>query len=228
MAERLALFDFDNVIYRGHSVFDIIQAQEQDNFIKSGVWSAVDEQLQRYKKQEASYKEAADKMLEAWAKGLQGKGYQEAVDYVQNYFNNNPNKFFGWFEEVRLSLKNYEIFIVSTNYQFIAEAVTNRFNLQGYVSSEAEVSGDIFTGKVAKSLAGGKGEISSLLERYPKARSLAVGDSENDIEMLELVEIPVCFQPDEKLRIVAIDKNWIIVDENSVLSKFNEIVGNVS
>ena len=61
-AKKVALFDFDNVIYRGHSVFDIIQAQEKDDFIEGGVWSAVEEQLHRYKKQEASYKEAADKI----------------------------------------------------------------------------------------------------------------------------------------------------------------------
>ena len=52
--KRLALFDFDNVIYKGHSVFDIIQAQEDDGFMQTGVWIKVSEQLTRYKKKEAT------------------------------------------------------------------------------------------------------------------------------------------------------------------------------
>jgi len=217
MKERLALLDFDNVIYKGHSVFDIIQAQERDGFMEPGVWDFVEGQLQRYKKKEATYKEAADKMLKAWAEGLRGKSHQEAVDYVQTYFDNNPNKFFGWFETARPSLSQHNIFIVSTNYQFISEAVVSRFNLQGFVSSEAEVKDDRFTGRVAKSLAGNKGEVVGLLERYPKEGTIAVGDSENDIEMLERVETPICFNPDEKLREVAERKRWSIADEKTMV-----------
>jgi HAD superfamily phosphoserine phosphatase-like hydrolase len=217
MKKRLALLDFDNVIYKGHSVFDIIQAQERDGFMKPGVWNAVEGQLQRYKNKEATYKEAADKMLKAWAEGLRGKSYQEAVDYVQTYFDNNPNKFFGWFEAARPLLSQHHIFIVSTNYQFISEAVVSRFNLQGFVSSEAEVKDDRFTGRVAKSLAGNKGEVVGLLERYPKEGTIAVGDSENDIEMLEKVEIPICFNPDERLRGVANNKGWPVVNESTIV-----------
>lgn len=223
--ERVALLDFDNVIYRGHSVFDIIQSQERDGYMQPVVWRPVSEQLERYKKQEATYKEAADKMLDAWAKGLRGKSYQSAVDNVQGFFDSNPDKFFGWFEQIKPSLsKQYDIFIISTNYQFIAEAVVSRFGLSGHISSEAEVEDGVFTGRVQKSLAGNKGEVVTLLESYPREGSIGVGDSENDTEMLERVETPICFRPDEKLSAIARKRDWKVVDEDSVLEVFQDIL----
>lgn len=223
--KRLALFDFDNVIYRGHSVFDIIQTQEKDRFIQPVVWKVVEEQLQRYKSKEASYKEAADKMLSAWAKALEGKSYQSVLDYVQSYFKNNPDKFFGWFEAINKILsKSHDIFIISTNYQFIAEAVVNRFRLHGYISSVAEVENGLFTGQLQKSLAGNKGEVLTTLKSYPKNDSVAVGDSENDIDMLERVDNPICFQPDEKLKMVAQQEGWKLADENNILQVFDDIL----
>lgn len=225
--KRLALFDFDNVIYRGHSVFDIIRAQEKDGFIQPVVWRVIEEQLERYKSKKASYNEAADKMLFAWAKGLKGKSYQSAVEYVQGFFGANPDKFFGWFERIKPSLsKQYDIFVISTNYQFIAEAVVSKFGLSGYISSEAEVENGLFTGQLQKSLAGNKGEVVTTFKSYPKKDSVAVGDSENDIDLLESVDNPICFQPDEKLKMVAQREGWMLVDENSILQVFNDILKN--
>ncbi len=223
--KKLALFDFDNVIYRGHSVFDIIQLMEKDGFIQPVMWKVVEEQLHKYKSNEISYKDAADKMLFSWAKALEFRSYQSALDYVQNYFTNNPDKFFGWFETINQVLsKSYNIFIISTNYQFIAEAVVSRFGLRGYVSSVAGVENGLFTGQLQKSLAGNKGEVASILKSYPRDDSVAVGDSENDIDVLERVDYPICFQPDEKLKMVAQQEGWKLADENSILQVFDEIL----
>lgn len=222
--KKLALFDFDNVIYKGHSIFDIIQAQEKDDFIKTGVWDNVKNYLEKYKKNQISYKTAADKMLEAWAQGLAGKKYQEVVKYVDNYFANNPENFSSWFIQTRSNMNNYDIYVVTTNYQFIAESVVNRFNLTGYISSEAEVSGELFTGRVNKSLAGNKDTVITLLDRYPLKGSIAVGDSENDLNMLKKVDVPICYQPDDKLKRHAKKRGWLIINEESVTKSFDVII----
>lgn len=220
---KLVLFDFDNVIYRGYSTIDIIRAQEKDGFIQTGVWDSTEEQLQKYKEQKISYKEAANKILEAWAKGLRGRNYQDTVTYVEGYFKNNPNKFFTWFDQALSIFKRHKIFIITSSYQFIAEVVVGMFDLHGYISSEAEVNEGIFTGMVGKSLAGNKGEVNTLLKRYSQKGSIAVGDSEDDIDMLEKVETPICFQPDEKLKNIASSKGWLVINESSALIKLRDI-----
>ena len=69
-----------------------------------------------------------------------------------------------------------------------------------------------------------KGEVVSLLGKYPKEGSLAVGDSENDLEMLEQVELPICFNPNDRLLKLANDRGWIVVDENSIIDELNRII----
>lgn len=222
--KQVALFDFDNTIYKGYSVFDVLQAQE-DGFIQKGVWSEVEEYLVQYKKGEIPYKEAANKILTSWARGLKGKTYESALDYVRSFFDSHSDAFFPWFVEIIPNLlKSHDVFIITTNFQFIAEIVVERYNLKGYIASEAEVVNGILTGSVGKSLAGGKGEVAALLEKYTNKNSIAVGDSENDINMLEHVEIPICFQPDDKLSQAAKERKWNIVDENTIISKFEEIL----
>ena len=223
--KKLALLDFDNVIYKGHSVFDIIQYQEEIGLLDPEVLKKVTAQYKIYKAQEATYTEAAGEALNIWANGLTDITYHESLSSTEEYFSAHPEKFFSWFEKILPELKvNYDIFIVSTNFQFTSECVVERFGLDGYTSSIAEVVSGNFTGRVSKSLAGTKGEVASFFDRYRHEGSLAVGDSENDIDMLELVEIPICFEPNENLKEVAEKNGWVIVDENTMLEKFEALL----
>jgi HAD superfamily phosphoserine phosphatase-like hydrolase len=221
----LALFDFDNVIYKGHSVFDVIKTQEKDKIIESRVWEVVSSLLLKYKKGEISYKKAASEMLEAWTKGLMGKKYKNVLDYTVKFFRNNSDNFYKYFENILPKLKlNHDVYLVTANFQFISESVKNKYDLSGYLSSEAEVENGMFTGRVKSSLVGNKGAVVDFFKKYPEKKSIAVGDSENDVDMLKQAEAPICFQPNEKLRDVAKENGWLIIDEKSAEREFAQLL----
>jgi phosphoserine phosphatase len=84
---------------------------------------------------------------------------------------------------------------------------------------------DCFTGAVSdEHLIQNKANIvKRIFERHPelaKERSVAVGDTDGDIALLESVSRPICFNPNQELYAHAKWRNWeIIVERKDVIYK---------
>jgi HAD superfamily phosphoserine phosphatase-like hydrolase len=86
--------------------------------------------------------------------------------------------------------------------------------------------GDKFTGKIVdEHLIANKANIIKRAvekENLTLQGSIAVGDSEGDIPMLELVENPICFNPNDKLyRYAKINKWPVVVERKDVIYRIN-------
>ncbi|QQG41571.1 MAG: haloacid dehalogenase-like hydrolase [Candidatus Woesebacteria bacterium] len=223
--KKLALFDIDGVIYGGHVIFGQIQSQEKSGLIVKGTWDKVHLLLEEYKSGQKNYKQAADKMLEVYAEALKGIDYKEIVESTSEYLDENKDKFFSYFAEIIPQIKEeYDIYFVTTNFQFACEGVCTMFGLKDYLSSIAEVKDGKFTGKVELSLAGSKGVVADLVTKYGKSGSFAVGDSENDAEMLDKVEFPFVMEPNDKLVEIADEKGWSIVDRDDIADAILDLI----
>lgn len=215
--KKLALFDIDGVIYEGHSIFDLIQDQEKNGYIEKGLWNEILELLGKYKKGELSYKEAADSMLLAYSKSLAGKNYNEVVEYNKDFILRSEQKIWPYFKKLIPELKKtHDIYFVTTNFDFTAEAFTKYFGLDGFLSSKVNQNSGVIKEGVKLSLGGNKGIVTDLINKYGRLGSVAVGDSENDADMLEKVEFAIAIEPDDKLKNMAEAKKWMIVDHNSI------------
>lgn len=214
--KKLALFDIDGVIYKGHLIFDIIQDSEKKGIISSGVWEKILFEIEEYKSGRKNYKEAADGMLEAYAKALCGLSYKDLFKHSYEYISSNKERVFEYFPKVLTELKKkYDVYFVTTNFQFTAGVYARRIGVKNYVSSIAEVKGGKFTGKVELSLGGNKGIVEKLIKKYGKEGSIAFGDSENDADMLRKVQYPFVFEPNEKLVKICKENSWKVVNRES-------------
>ena len=216
--KKLAMFDIDGVIYEGHSIFDQIQDQEKRGILEAGTWDKILFELTEYKSGRKNYTQAANSMLEVSAMSIKGKSLNMILDDTFNYLLKNKDKFFPYFEKLVNMIKgDYDIYLVTTNFQVMPEAIQKIFDLESkYISSTAEVTDGKFTGKVSLSLAGNKGIVSKLVKKYGKKGSIAVGDSENDADMLNLVDFPIVMEPNPKLTVIAKENNWQIVDRDTI------------
>lgn len=215
--KKIALFDIDGVIYEGHSIFDLVQSWEKDGLIEIGLWQHFLNLLGSYKKGEISYKEATDSMLLEYSKKLSGKKYEDLVKATYDFISNNTNKLFPYFENLTPVLKeSYDIYFVTTNFDFTAEAFCKYFGVNGFLSSKINQNNGIVNEGLELSLGGNKGIVVDLINKYGFEGSIAVGDSENDADMLEKVEYSFVIEPDEKLKTIAIENNWTIVDRNNI------------
>ncbi len=97
------------------------------------------------------------------------------------------------------------------------------FNLDGYLCTQYEVKDGKFTGEIVSTLADGKDVVESLVSPDDQF-SLAVGDSENDISMLDKVKIPICINPSPELLKVATERNWLVVDDHTAQDQILKVL----
>ena len=215
--KKLALFDIDGVIYDGHSIFDLIQDEEKRGFIKKGLWDEILKLLDKYKSGKIDYKEAADVMLLRYSTYLVGKNYYELVKENVDFISRFKEKIFPYFSNLISELKKtHDIYFITTNFDMTAEAFTKYFRLKGFLSSKIGTTNGIINGKMDLSLGGNKGIVTDLIVKYGEVGSIAVGDSENDADMLEKVEYPLVMEPKEKLETIAREKGWEIVNRDTI------------
>ena len=199
--KKLALFDIDGVIHEGHLIFDIVQDSEKRGIIPFGVWKKILLEIEEYKSGRKNYKEAADSMLEAYAKSLSGLSYKDVFNHSYKYISNSKKKMFEYFPKILPELKKkYDI------------------------SSIAEVMGGKFTGKVGLSLGGNKGIVSELINKYGREGSIAFGDSENDADMLKEVEYPFVFEANEKLTKICKENGWKSVNRGNAYKVLTDLI----
>lgn len=225
MKKSVAFFDIDGVIYDNHTIFDIIQDQEKTGMVKPGLWKKILKELEDYKSAKKTYVKAADNMLAHYAKYLKGKKYNVILEYNIRFFSSHGDRFFNYFVKLVPKLKpSHDIYLVTTNVNFTAQAIGAIFKIENYLSTEFETKKGIFTGNVQNSLAGNKQVVQDLVEKYSKIGSIAVGDSENDIGMLDKVELPIAFEPDKKLSQYAKKKSWAVVNRKNAYKSILNLI----
>jgi phosphoserine phosphatase len=217
MKRKIAFFDIDGVIYDGHIMFEQIKTQERNKILAKGTWKKILIETAKYKLGLQNYKETANKMLDIHAMSLKGIDYKNVEDDVYQYILRHDTNFFSYFKKLILSLrKTHDICLVTNNFQFICKAVGKSFGINKYISSIAEVKNGKFTGFVKFSLVGKKDTVSSLISRYGRKGSVAVGNSLNDAEMLNKVEFPFIMEPDRQTKVIASKKSWYMVNRDDI------------
>lgn len=223
--KKISFFDLDKTIYNTHSFFQLAEYEIKKGRVTTETWNQIQLCLEEYKKGNSTYADTAQKLLELFAMDLKGEKYTDLYLDSVAFFDEHANDFFAYFGNILPKLLNtHDVYLVTTNAQYVAEAIVNKFALQGYISSEFEVTQDLFTGKLLKSLATGKSVVQELIAKYGKIGSIAVGDSENDIGMLELVEFPICINANEALTKYASEKNWPLTSPETIENIFSTIL----
>lgn len=221
MHKPLALFDIDNTMFNSISYFSLLDAQVAEGLIKPEVAIYADEALQRYKDARLGYEDLVKELFDMYAQGLKRQPADEVAQFTNDFFEKS-SEFFGYVQPtIDLLAPGHEIVLVTGNSQFTAGAVAKVFGIQQFCSTELGVKNNRMTGLVSSYLATRhekREAIRHLTKAHPYAGSFAFGDSEGDIEMLRVVEHPVCINPTAGLRKIADEKGWAVIDSQDELA----------
>jgi len=108
------------------------------------------------------------------------------------------------------------VIITATN-RFVTEPIAKLFGVEHLIASEPEMIGGRYTGKVAGTPSFAEGKVTRLEEWLPTIKleledSFFYSDSHNDLPLLNLVDHPIAVNPDEKLRVIANERGWEILE----------------
>lgn len=229
MSEKnIAFFDIDKTIYDTPVFMPLAEFQFNNKIIEASCLSTLKRDIGQYKTGNVSYEEVVRRINIHWAEGLKGKNTRNVLVNSKEYFSGNMTHFYPFVKEVFDALKpTYDIYLVTGEPDFVAKSVVDLFSLTGYIASTLSVNDNIYTGKAEIILSAGVDKLHALkgtIDRYTRTQSLAFGDSEGDIEMLSCVEIPVCINPSDKLRVIATNNHWHIVSPDEVQSLVKELL----
>ncbi len=108
------------------------------------------------------------------------------------------------------------VYIVSATLQEIVQHIADDLGFDGAIGSTCEIVDGVYTGRTLRAAHGlGKAEALRALadaEGFDLAASTAYSDSYSDVPFLEAVGHPVAANPDRKLRRIAAERGWPVVD----------------
>lgn len=108
------------------------------------------------------------------------------------------------------------VYIVSAALQEIVDALAEELSFDGAVGSRCEIEHGVYTGRVLRAMHGeAKAECLRELagrERLDLGESTAYSDSHSDLPFLEAVGKAVAVNPDRKLRRIAADRGWPVLE----------------
>jgi len=215
-----AVFDIDGTVLRWqlfHAVVDVLGRQ---GHLPPEAYKKIREARKHWKNRKTDdafreyeviqvqvFEEALPNMSVAHAEAAASEAFDEYKDQVYRYTR----------QLIRdLKAKNYLLFAISGSGIEIVKLFTKHHGFDDARGSKAEVIGDRYSGKVDVAKTARKGELLAELVAKHHATfkgSIAVGDSESDIKLLEMVEQPIAFNPSKKLFQHAQAHSWKIVLE---------------
>lgn len=229
MIERkIALYDIDRTSYKDFLLLDIVRYQFKRGILPESIFSAIERDIDLYTKKALTYPEMAQNVLTYWPKGLKGRQLEEVTDNSKEFFQTEGKKFFSFVREsIDLLNPTHDTYFITAQPQFVAEEVTRIHQATGYFSTIFEVRDGVFTGNVSSTLATreDKGKKKKeIMQNHGKEQSFAFGDSDNDIEMLEGVEYPICVNPNDKLTKTATERGWQIRRPDEIIIYIREVL----
>lgn len=229
MIERkVSLYDIDKTSYKDFLLLDLVRYQFKKGILPESTFSAIERDINLYTEKVLIYQEMAHNVLGYWPKGLKGKRLEDVANNAKEFFSTEGRKFFNFVQEsIDLLNPTHDTYFITAQPQFVAEEVTRMHQATGYFSTIFEVKDGIFTGNISSTLATkeDKGKkTKEIMQNHDKAQSFAFGDSDNDIEMLEGVEYPICVNPNDELKTTAAERGWSIKKPEEIVIYIREML----
>lgn len=219
--KQFAVFDIDGTIARTSLLQQLVKVLVTRGKLDIGPAQEIETMLHDFRQRIADdsfsvhMKQAVDIMFASMPKGLTLKEYDEIIDVVVK---TSLSHTYVYTRQLIQTLKHNNFFLISISGSEL-RAVSTFSRALGFDAWAGQVQyiddGTKLTGEV-RSLGQPKDKIlQTLIDKYDleTRSSLAVGDTSSDISVLNMVDSPICFNPNQALFKTAREKGWMVVVE---------------
>ena len=219
--QRVAFFDIDGTVFRSSLLIELV-----NSLIKEGIFpkEAEDNFADAYEKwsnREGDYKTYVDAVVDTFEKHIVGVHYGELADIGRQVVARKQYRVYRYTRDLIANLKedNYYLVAISHSPKTILDDFCYQYGFDKVYGRLYEIGPqDRFTGVITNEhLINNKANILKRVfdhnDNLDRKDSVAVGDTENDIPILESVTFPICFNPNENLYAHARRMKWEVVVE---------------
>lgn len=226
--KKVAAFDIDGTVFRSSLFHELVEALVAAGLLPTSVRDAYAGAQKEWLERRGGYKDYTRLMVEAFHKSLRGVPYTAVESIALSIVDEKRHHLYRYTRDLVKELKaeGYYLLAISYSPRFMVEPFCFDLGFDKVYAFfyETGPSGN-FTGDIEDlDVMLNKGAV---LERAVRkegltlAGSVGVGDTENDIPLLEAVERPIAFNPNQALYDHAKRREWkIVVERKDVVYEF--------
>lgn len=222
MVKKFAVFDIDGTIFRWQLYHELFDALVDEGVITHNDAGKVLDAREAWRKRQLDYHDYEHVLMDVMEEAIVGLEEQRFHEIADAILLKKGHRVYTYTLDLlhNLQKKGYITIAISASHQQLVEAFCRLHNIDIAIGRKFEV----VRGKLSKKSEYVHGRKHLLLEQVVKEHDLswkdsyAVGDSGGDTSMLELVENPIAFNPNQELKTVAMEKGWPIVLERKSIA----------
>jgi HAD superfamily hydrolase (TIGR01490 family) len=225
---KYAVFDVDGTIFRSSLLIEVVNDLIARGIFPKDTPRQYEKSYHAWQNREGDYGTYIHDVVEAFMQNIKGVHYGDFMDCARNTVEVQQKRTYRYTRDLLKQLKKdgYFLLAISHSPKAILDVFCPALGFDKVYGMFYTIGAqDRFTGEIEeKSLILNK---AAILKRAIEKESLAhpgsigVGDTESDISFLELVERPICFNPNSGLYTVAKVKQWdVVVERKDVIYEF--------
>ncbi len=218
MSQKVAAFDIDGTLFRWQLYHELAFELKKRGAFDDKTARRFDTILTNWKNRSITWHDYEMELYGKFEERLAHISPDELSSAAQTVLHCSSEKIYRYTGQLAQELKNndYVLVAITASHQEIAEPFASQHGFDVCIGRTSEQKNGKYTGRIARDTYTQKAK---LLQDFVQkndltfADSIAVGDSASDIPMLELVDRPVAFNPNDELFEVAQARGWEIVIE---------------
>ncbi|MBP9836822.1 MAG: HAD family phosphatase [Candidatus Pacebacteria bacterium] len=219
--QKVAFFDVDGTVFRSSLLIELVNALIQEGVFSKEVEEDFIDMREQWHNREGDYKTYIDAVVATFEKHIKGVHYGELADIGRQVVVRKRHQVYRYTRDLITNLKadNYYLVAISHSPKTVVDNFCLQYGFDKIYGRLYEIGPqDRFTGVTTNEhLISNKANIAKRVFEHNSnltmKDSLAVGDTDSDISLLESVDFPICFNPNEVLYNYALRMKWEVVVE---------------
>lgn len=220
MKKPVAVFDIDGTIFRSSLLIELVERLIERGIFPEDSRAMYDDEWTKWLNRKGDYESYIMKVVETFASQLKGVPYGAVADIAGEIIEEKKDRVYRYTRDLITDLKQkgYFLLAITRSPKFIADGFGYEYGFDKvYGTFYGTGPSENFTGEVEdEELIQNKSAVLTRALRKEEITlegSVGVGDTEGDIPMLEMVETPIAFNPNQKLLTHAKRRGWKVVVE---------------
>ncbi len=219
--QKLAFFDIDGTVFRSSLLIELVKELIRRDIFPASAAFQYQEKHDAWWNRQGSYEDYINALIQTYLKHIKGVHYGDLATVGQAVVTEQKHRVYRYTRDLiqDLKLDDYHIIAISQSPKTVLDDFCINYGFTKVYGRIYELGPqDRFTGVIIDEhwISNKANIVRRVLEQNPDFTlkdSIAVGDTEGDIPLLEQVENPICFNPNQTLYDHARRMKWSVVVE---------------
>jgi len=223
----IAVFDIDGTIFRSSLLIELHWKLVRRGLIPRASIKKLDDAYWAWVKRQGNYDDYLDEVVVNFIEHIKGKGEREVREAAARVLEVQSKIVYRYTRDFIQELRGtHTLLAISGSPSIVVEEFAKEWGFEHFIGTVYGIENKEYTGEVLSTPVHDKKQaLQDLVREHGLTfeNSIAVGDTESDVGMFELVSEPICFNPTAGLYKIASERGWfIVVERKDQIYKFQK------